>query len=368
MAVCFVFVPPSLARADEPSGDVVERDGLNYEWIDEGGGIFRSSEPTYETRVGNPCFRRVHIPESIGDAKIRGVIAWDAEPHYHPRGPRSTIQTEMWRAFAAKHRFGMVELASRPIGVEETVAQIEGILEDMDVLYGRDECRHACYTFGGTSGTGQDTLELASHRPVAGRMIAGIPCSCDPGRHPPTSNVPLLVMNAGMEVYAAPRFPAGVPSSLERSAELVRDGFPVGTAVRLSAKHPQFRDDVGAKDEVNRQIAHSMLFAMAWLDAVIARRVPAGDPPAGRPFELLEIDPTEGWLATCEVDPPGGKGIDVDRGEASGAVSRYGHVFIGCQIAAYDDFPGGLAAAKVWLPDEKTARLWKTFHETGGVE
>lgn len=337
-------------------------DELHFEWIEDAGS-YRSPQAVYKTRHGNECFRRMLIPRSIGNDKIRGVIVWDAERHYYPNGPRSTIQTSLWREFAAQQRFGMIELASRPLNVEATVDEIQKILEDMDVMYGRTECRHACFTFGGTSGTGQDTLELASYRPIADRMIAGFPCSARVGGYDTGQNIPLLVLEAGREKFAG----STVPDNLPAASAAVRAGKPITFAVRLSATHPEFRDDIGSNNREHRQIASSMVLAMIWLDAIIDLRVPEGDPPTGHPFRLTDIDTRNGWLASCEAEPARGLGVDIDRGEESTAVSRFGHILTDCRIDRHASFGGGLKNANAWLPNEATAMAWKEYHEAGAV-
>ena len=252
----FCLLVPHEIFAVDPS-----HDALHFKWTEVSAAEFRSPDPVYETGSGNACFRRVYIPEEIGDQKVRGIIVWDAEPHYHPNGPRSTIQSKLWRDFAAKHRFGMAELATRPLGLEETIQQIQMIFEDMDRIYGRTECKHACFTFGGTSGTGHDTLQLAAHEPIQGRLIAGIPCSVtfqgSRGTYTFGDRIPLLIMEAGREE----RERSSAPSTREKVAETVRQGKPFTLAVRLSATHPQFRDDIHSKTSQNRRIAHAMLLS-----------------------------------------------------------------------------------------------------------
>lgn len=340
---------------------------LHYAWTEEASDGFRSTEAVYETNSGRACFRRVYIPEEIGDAKIRGVIVWDAEPHYYPRGVRTTVQSPIWRAFAAKHKFGMAELATRPIGVEKTAKQIQSILEDMDRLYDRTECKHACFTFAGTSGTGHDALELAAYKPIEDRLIAGVPCSVtlqgNRGLFEFGDRVPILIMAAGMEE----RDRSSAPRNREQVTKLVREGKPFTLAVRLSAKHPEFRDDVDSKNAKARRTAHAMLLAMTWLEAIFEQRLPDGDTPAGRSPQLRDLDATKSWLATYRVDPTVPSGNDVDRGEQTTNVVRYGHTLVDCKIDSQSEFSGGRSAAEVWLPSKTAAVAWKTYHETGEV-
>ncbi|MEM6279982.1 MAG: hypothetical protein AAF733_10920 [Verrucomicrobiota bacterium] len=338
----------------------------HYEWIADGEGIFRSPESVHETNSGRPCYRRIFLPEGIEEGALRGIIVWDAEPHYYPKGPRSTIQSEPWRDFAAKHGFGMAELASRPLSVEETAEEIKAIFRDMDEIFGRNDCQNAFFTFGGTSGTGLDTIELADYAPMAERMIAGFPCSMGfvrYGTFEADKGVPLLFMPAGREKFAGIR----VPDVAGEVSARVSKGMPDTLLVRLGATHPELRDDDpnGSSPQSKKAIAASLELSRLWLEAMILVRLPQESSSSGEASGLRSLDTSKGWLGSFEVDPSDGDGMTIDRGEGFTAVTREGHILKNLAIAPFAELEGGLEAADTWFPNETLAKAWKTYHESG---
>ena len=349
----------------------------HFEWVYEGNNTYRSAEKVYTTSWGSDCFRRIHIPKRLAGKKVRGVLAFDAEGHFWPNGNRTYLQSESWQGLAEDKSFGMMETATRPLDEAQTIDVFQKMLEDMDELFQRTECQYANITLSGLSGTGIDVMWLAGYKPWIDRMIAGIPNSAsswylnpqwnDPDSISPLDlgypdpSIPLLHMPAGREKFDGYFVSQNYPYVTEET----RKGHPTTLAARLGAGHAQQRDDVNSSNYVNSMLAHSNLFAIEWLSAIIDMRLPAGDPPADKPFTLKPVDVTNGWLASFTVDFADTPGDQIDRGETSDAVARYGHILEDVQIGPWDNFPGGVDAANSWLPNEKLANYFVEYNTTG---